>query len=138
VTETDAVQKALAGEHAAIYGYGVAGAWLRGASRASAQAAYSAHRARRDQLERLLTDQSVEPVAAAASYDLPVVVTDAATAVQLALALEEGVAATYADAVAATSGPLRELSASALQEAAVRAAHWRGHSVPFPGLPERG
>ena len=131
------LQVVLAGEHAAIYGYGVVGAQLRGRARTRAQAGYDAHRARRDQLSGLLVERDATPVAAAAGYALPRPVTTAADATVLATELEERIAAVWVDAVADLQGELRELAARVVQDAAVRAAAWRGGSVPFPGLPER-
>jgi D-arabinose 1-dehydrogenase-like Zn-dependent alcohol dehydrogenase len=136
-TTTRALQSVLAGEHATIYGYGVAGAQLAGVQRSRALSAYNSHRARRDQLEALVRARGAQPVAAAASYDLPSAVTSADDAVILATALEERLAAVWADAVAALPGNLRALAVRGLGDAAVSAAQWRGGSVPFPGLPER-
>jgi S-adenosylhomocysteine hydrolase len=136
-TTVRALQSALAGEHAVIYGYGVAGARLAGSARRSAQSAYDAHRRSRDELESLLRGRRAEPVAASATYTLPRPVTTARDAHVLAALLEERLAAVWADAVVALSGDLRALASRGLRDAAVRAARWRGGSVPFPGLPER-
>lgn len=137
MSETDALQRALAGEHAAIYGYGVAGARMRGRARADATTAYDDHLARRTMLLAKIADAGVAPAPAAAAYDLPFRVRTAKEAQNLAVTLEEGIASTYADVVAETQGEVREMAALALQEAAVRAARWRGRSVAFPGLRER-
>jgi hypothetical protein len=130
-----ALQTALAGEHAAIYGYGVVGAHLRGRARTRAQAAYGAHRARRDQLRDLIVERGATPVAAAAGYQLPRPVSSAADARLLATELEERLAAVWLDAVTELQDELRALAARVVQEVAVRAASWRGGSVPFPGMP---
>jgi Domain of unknown function (DUF4439) len=110
----DALQAALAAEHAAVYGYGAAGARLRGDAETQARAAYDAHRARRDQLTQLIRSRQGAPVAAAPAYALPFPVRTPAEATRLAA----------------------QLAVRALQEAAVRAVSWRGTSVPFPGLSE--
>jgi antitoxin (DNA-binding transcriptional repressor) of toxin-antitoxin stability system len=136
-TTTRALQSVLAGEHATIYGYGVAGARLTGAARRRAVAAYDSHRKRRDELVALIVARGDQPVAAASSYTLPAAVTSADDAVVLSTLLEERLAAVWADAVGALSGSLRMLAIGGLRDAAVRAAVWRGGSVPFPGLPER-
>lgn len=133
----DAVQAALAAEHAAVYGYGVVGARVGEERRAEATAAYAAHRARRDSLARTARDLGAKPAAAAAGYALPFAVPDAAAAVRLAAELEDRVAGVYADLVRAAEGPLRREAAGALREAAVRAVRWRGSGVAFPGLAER-
>jgi hypothetical protein len=137
MSELEALQKALAGEHAAVYGYGLVGARLGGRDRAAARAAYDAHLARRDRLAAMISGQSATPEPALPAYEPPFPVTDAASAVALAVTLEDGLAATYADGVAQTAGATRELMVRALYEAAVRATRWRGTSTPFPGLPEQ-
>ncbi|GHJ36364.1 ferritin-like domain-containing protein [Streptomyces sp. TS71-3] len=135
--EVAAVQAALAAEHAAVYGYGVVGARIAADRKGDARAAFDAHRARRDDLARAVRDLGGTPHAAAAGYALPFQVTDAAAAVRLAAQLEDRVAGAYADLVRAGSGTRRRTAADALRDAAVRAARWRGSSVPFPGLAER-
>ncbi|TQK51508.1 uncharacterized protein DUF4439 [Streptomyces sp. SLBN-118] len=133
----DAVQAALAAEHAAVYGYGVVGGRIGDARKAEAMSAYAAHRARRDALARTARDLGGEPAASAAAYALPFRVPDAAAALRLAAVLEDRVANVYSDLVRAAEGPLRKDAASALREAAVRAVRWRGSGVAFPGLTER-
>ncbi|MFJ8077975.1 DUF4439 domain-containing protein [Streptomyces sp. NPDC096176] len=135
--QLDAVQAALAAEHAAVYGYGVVGGRVGDDQENEAAAAHAAHRARRDSLERTVRDLGGEPSAAAAAYALPFSVPDAAAAIRLAAVLEDRVAGVYADLVRATDGPLRLDAAGALREAAVRAVRWRGSGVAFPGLAER-
>ncbi|MFE0864758.1 DUF4439 domain-containing protein [Streptomyces rochei] len=135
--ELDALQAALAAEHAAVYGYGVVGGRVGEERRTEARAAYDAHRARRDALTRDVRDLGARPVASAAGYALPFEVPDTASAVRLAAELEERVAGVYSDLVRAVGGDRRTAAAGALREAAVRAARWRGGSVAFPGLAER-
>jgi hypothetical protein len=133
----DAVQAALAAEHAAVYGYGVVGGRIGEERRTEARSAYDAHRARRDALAREVRALGGEPVAAAAGYALPFSVPDSAAAVRLAAELEDRVAGVYSDLVRAAEGDRRATAAGALREAAVRAVRWRGGSVAFPGLAER-
>ncbi|MFJ3044060.1 ferritin-like domain-containing protein [Streptomyces tendae] len=133
----DALQAALAAEHAAVYGYGVVGGRIAEERRAEARTAYDAHRARRDALAREVRDLGGAPVAAAAGYALPFSVPDSAAAVRLAAELEDRVAGVYSDLVRAAEGDGRASAAAALREAAVRAVRWRGGSVAFPGLAER-
>lgn len=137
-TVIDAVQAALAAEHAAVYGYGVVGGHLTGDRQAEAQQGYDAHRARRDSLMRTVADLGASPVAAAPGYELPFPIADAASAVRLAASIEERVAGAYGDVVRSTIGDLRRDATAALRDAAVRAVRWRGGSVAFPGLAERG
>ncbi len=132
-----ALQEVLAAEHAVIYGYGVAGARMTGGPRRRTQQAWNRHRARRDELAGLLTGLGGDPDPTAATYDLPAPVESAGDARELAILLEERLAAVWADAVTGLDGELRDVAVRGLGEAAVAAAAWRGGSVAFPGLPER-
>lgn len=136
----EALQRALAAEHAAVWGYGVVGGHLLPAQQRAAADAERAHRAWRDALSLGLRDRGATPVAAAASYELPFAVTDAATARRLAVHLEEGTAAVWHAALSAVSTPAdRRLALAALTAAATRAVQWRltvpgmAPTVPFPG-----
>lgn len=118
------LQALLSAEHAAIYGYGVVGGRLDDATRGTALAAYDSHRARRDQLEALLTAREATPEPAEAAYD--VATSSAEQALALAVRIEEGLALRWRDLVGATDDPeLRALGVAGLQETAVRAASWR-------------
>jgi uncharacterized protein DUF4439 len=135
--DVTALQETLAGEHATIYGYGVAGARLPGAARREARAAYDTHRARRDRWRALIVAAGAQPVPAAAAYTLPFPVRTPADARRLAALLEQRLAVGYARLVAASTATERELAARSLQDAAVRALRWSGSSPAFPGLPDR-
>ena len=131
-----ALQGALAAENAAIFGYGVAGAYMSGAQQSTATAFWNAHRSAGDTLAGLLRARGAQPAAADASYKLPFTVRDRSQAVALAIYLEDGVTAAYLGVVGATSQTgLREFGAEAMQASAVRATHWRGSAPAFPGLP---
>lgn len=133
--ELTALQRVLAGEHAAIYGYGVIGPRVPSAQRAAVSAAYDSHRARRDELAALIRARGAEPVAAAPAYLTPPL-PDAAAARTLAVAMERALARHWAELVAATGDPaLRRLAATALAETAVRSVAWGAGPQPFPGLP---
>jgi uncharacterized protein DUF4439 len=137
MTELEALQAALAAEHATVYGYGVAGAVLRGADRGYATAALNAHLALRDRLIALVTSLKAAPVAAQPAYQLPSAVTDATTARALAAHLEEGGAGAVWDVIAASApgGRVRAAAITWLSDAAVRAAHW-GAKQALPGQPQ--
>lgn len=133
-----ALQAALAAEHAAIYGYGVAGSRLSGERQERAQRAWEAHRARRDRLRAVIARRGAEPVAAQPAYRLPFPVTTARAAVQLAATLEDGVTAAYLGLVGVPSLRLRRYAALAMQESVARATQWRGATTAaFPGLPRQ-
>jgi hypothetical protein len=130
-----ALQAALAAEHAAVYGYGVVGAYLTGTSRATATADWMAHQVSRDTLEAMLRSRGAQPVAAAVGYQLPVAVRTPAGAARLAVTLEDRVATAYLGLVAVSATAVRQFGAEQLQVSALRAAAWRGSTVAFPGLP---
>ncbi|MFB6892743.1 ferritin-like domain-containing protein [Kitasatospora sp. NPDC056327] len=132
-----AFQDALSAEHAAVYGYGVVGARLPDAQRTDARTALAAHQARRDAWQRLLTGTGATPAPAAAGYQLPFPVTDAAAATRLAAHLETRLTTVYADLVATAPTTRRTLAADALRECALRATRWGAAPTPFPGLPDQ-
>jgi hypothetical protein len=135
VTETEALQATLAGEHAALYGVGLAGGRLkRGARFRAATILYEQHRKRRDQLAEFLVDVGETPVAAAAAYDLPQAVTSAATATALVLLIERRLTAVYGDLVEATDqNPVRTFAVQALIACSQAQLSWGGSPAAFPG-----
>jgi hypothetical protein len=129
-----ALQAALAAEHAAVYGYGVAGAHLSGARQRAAAHDWEIHQAARDTLAAMITARGARPVAAAPAYRLPFPVHGSRAAVSLAAFLEDRVATAYLGVVALSGARLRLFGARALESAALRAAGWRGRTLAFPGL----
>lgn len=140
MTVDEVLRSLVEAEHAAVYGYGVLGARLDDATRRVAQTAYDAHRARRDELSRVLQDRGGSPPLPLPAYD--VTVADRPAALALAVRLEEGLSVRWRLLVTATANEaLRRLGVAGLQETAVRAAQWRklaGLStvtVALPGTP---
>jgi uncharacterized protein DUF4439 len=129
-----ALQAALAAENAAIFGYGVAGAHLTGSSQAAAEQDWTGHNQARDTLAAMISARGAAPGAAQAYYQLPFRVHDAPSATRLAAYLEDGVTRAYLGLVAVSDQRLRRFGAMAMQEAAQRAASWRGSTLAFPGL----
>jgi hypothetical protein len=129
-----ALQSALAAEHAAVYGYGVVGAYLGGAEQDEAKTDWHAHLLARDELVAMITRLGGTPTAAHVAYELPLRVTDPRTARLLAIQLEDGVTRAYLAVVAVRNQPLREWAAMAMRPPALRAARWRGATLAFPGL----
>jgi hypothetical protein len=141
-TENEALQKALAAEHAAVWGYGVVGAALGFEAREPAAAAEVAHRDARDRVITLLAGRSVEPVGAEGGYTLPFPVLSGADAAALGVALEDGVAGAWVRVLdQAAERSTRELAVEALSAAEVRAVGWRiaANQSPvtkaLPGIP---
>jgi hypothetical protein len=129
-----ALQAALAAEDAAIFGYGVVGAHLTGSSQTAAGQDWTGHNQARDTLTAMISGLGATPTAAQASYQLPFRVHDTASATALAAHLEDGVTRAYLALVAVSDQRLRRYGAMAMQQAAQRAAFWRGSTQPFPGL----
>lgn len=136
VSLVDALQDALAGEHAARYAYAVIGGVVdpTGPTETLALAAYGAHSARRDRLDERLRELGESPAAAEPGYALPETVRAAGDAQQLARQVEDRCAVLYAAVVAASTGPLRRRAADWLEDAAVRTLDWGAASTAFPGV----
>ena len=139
MTELDALQTALAGEHAAVYVYGALGGRTSATSTpllaTAVTEAYTTHRARRDLLTAAVIDLDGEPVAAEAAYEVPRL--DSPRDVErAAVDLERACAAAYAYLVASTTDADRRLAITALNDAAVRELAFRGTPETFPGLDE--
>ena len=138
--QVGALQTALAAEHAVVWGYGVVGGRADDALLPAVRAADSAHRARRDGTAALVHEYGGDPVVTEPSYALPFPVPDRRAALRLAVHLEEGAAAAWRYAVAATDDvDVRRTALTALSDAAVRATRWRmalpttPATVAFPG-----
>jgi hypothetical protein len=130
-----ALQGALAAEHAAVYGYGIVGAMLGNGLQSQARAYWVAHQEARDALAAMLVKLGATPAAASPAYRLPFAVTGQASAVRLAVLLEDGVVQGYLGVVAVTDPTLRSFGALSMQPPASRAVVWRGSTVAFPGMP---
>ncbi|MBI3689056.1 MAG: ferritin-like domain-containing protein [Actinobacteria bacterium] len=136
----DALQRTLAAEHAAVWGYGMVGAVLVGQQRAAARAADTAHRDQRDLLADLVRARGARPRTAEPAYEVPFPVRSAADGELLAGQLEDRTAAAWHYLVgAADTADLRRTAVAGLTAAAVRATRWRwivtpdNPTVPFPG-----
>lgn len=141
--EVEALGAALAAEHAAVWGYGVVGAALPGDRRETAEASERAHRDARDGLVAALVERGADPGGPEGGYELPFPVLSAADAAELAVALEDGVAAAWVRVLGDAAGPsTRRLAVEALGATEVRAVAWRTRAGrtpvtdPFPGLPD--
>ncbi|GIJ20184.1 ferritin-like domain-containing protein [Micromonospora lutea] len=136
-----ALADALTAEYAAIWAYGPIGVRLSDAERKAAVAAEAAHRARRDALVMQLSTGGGTVPPDRAGYALPFPVTDRASALRLAVQVEERTAAFWRAALPVSTGADRDRALAALVEYAVRATRWRRSAgstpltVPFPGRP---
>ncbi|MEU4675919.1 ferritin-like domain-containing protein [Micromonospora sp. NPDC023737] len=138
-TPAEALAAALNAEYAAIFAYGPIGVRLSGSARTDARQAEAAHRRRRDALVVQLSTAGATVPPDRAGYTLPFPITDRASALRLAIEVEERTAAHWRAALAATSGSDRDQALDALVDYAVRATRWRRTAkitpltVPFPG-----
>lgn len=138
-----ALQEALAAEHAAVWVYGVAGAFVSGELVRRLDDAATAHQARRDATERMLIDTGAQPVPSEPGYLTPEPVTDTASALRMVIVAETDAAAAWRSVVERSPADpdLRGAALEALTAAAVRATRWRAATgttpmtVPFPGAP---
>ena len=138
LTPVQALQKALAGEHAAMYLFGVLGAQASKSRQPSLFArlsdSYADHRAARDQLTVLIQAKDADPVAAAVAYDLPGPTRTPEQLVAVALLVEQRLTATYAELVAHTSANDRRFAIGALDASALRELAYGGRPADLPGL----
>ena len=141
-TEAEALNTALAAEHAAVWGYGVVGAALPADKQDLAATSESAHRDARDRLVARLAEGDTEPVGEQGAYELPFPVLSEVDAAKLAVTLEDGVSGAYVRLLGnAAEQATRELAVGALGTTEVRAVAWRTRAKqtpvtnPFPGLP---
>lgn len=140
--EIDALQLALAGEHAAIWGYGEVGARSVDTRVPEILAVQQTHRVRRDLVEGVLLGAGATPVASDPVYALPSLITDPVSALRVAALIEDGVAATWRYVLGrTTTTTVRTTAGEALTTTAVQALRWRvvvGDAGPtttaFPGI----
>lgn len=146
MTPVEAQQATLAGEHAAVYLYGVLGAQASESRQPALYArlvdAFHVHRKRRDQLTVAIAASGADPVPSEVSYDLPgptgtpTATGSASNAAELndaALRVERRIARTYGQLVESTAGAERRWALVALDDSAVRQLEFRGTPEMFPG-----
>jgi hypothetical protein len=137
MTPTQALQAALAGEHAAVYLTGALGAQASKSRQPALYAAllnsYRAHRTLRDQLTVLISAHGAAPVAAEPAYAIPDNLATTAELNDAALQLERRIAKTYGQLIENTSGGDRRWALVALNGGAVRQLEFRGTPEMFPG-----
>ncbi|MBN9611823.1 MAG: ferritin-like domain-containing protein [Actinobacteria bacterium] len=137
----DALQAALASEHAALWAYGLVAAYDPKAA-AAVTAAITSHQNTRDLAANLIVQGGATPVGPDPAYTTPHPVTDVATAQALALIIESDCAAAWRSVAGHTDdSTLRGTALSALTDCAMRMVSWRKAAgdtpltIPFPGAP---
>ncbi|WP_254125739.1 ferritin-like domain-containing protein [Amycolatopsis sp. CA-230715] len=132
----DAVQEALAAEHAAIWVYGLVTAFLPDGYQASATDSAAEHRARRDACERMLASAGVTAKPAQPAYVTPKPVTDGKSAMAVVAIAETDVATAWRGVIERTDDRgLRGFAVLALTGAARRCTRWRVAAGEHPSAP---
>ena len=138
MTPVEALQKALAAEHASVYLYGLLGARASASAQpvlfARLEQAYAEHRTARDDLVARLARRDVDPVASETDYAAPGPTSTPAEIQAVARTLERRVAQTYGETVAHTAGEDRLAAIGALDATAVRGLGFGEPPTDFPGL----
>jgi hypothetical protein len=140
MSAVEALQQALAAEHAAVHVLAELGGRIS-ASQSPRQAsllrsAYETHRGRRDQLMSELGRLGATPTPPAPAYAVDSEDRAASHLVAVALRTEQRSAEAYAEMVAGTTGRLRRWAVAALAESARRQLTLGGRPGAFPGLAE--
>lgn len=137
-----ALQAALAAEHAALWCYALAVAFLPPEQAEQARDDAEAHATLRTAVEQTLTDLGQRPVTAQPAYATPAPVVDDASAAELVLVAETDALAAWRSVLEHTTDrPLRAAALTALTDATLRCARWRAvvgrpPTIPvFPGRP---
>jgi hypothetical protein len=125
-----ALLKAIEGEEAAVYAYGVAAAFLTGSASDLARGGLAAHRLRVAALRQTLPTDQQPPAPLGFEITRPV---DAETAASLLADVESRLCAVYADLATETTDSNRRDAVLVARECAVRAIAWGGAPQAFPG-----
>ncbi|WP_020665933.1 ferritin-like domain-containing protein [Amycolatopsis nigrescens] len=138
----DAMQQALAAEHAAIWVYGLVSAFLPANYTAATGEGATEHRDRRDACIRMLASAGATPAPAEAAYVPPKPVTDGKSAMSVVGLAEGDAAAAWRGVLEHTDAKeLRTVAAGALTGSARRGTRWRiaagdePAALPLPGSP---
>jgi hypothetical protein len=138
MTPVQALQKALAAEHAAVHLYGLLGAQSSSSRQpvlfSRLTGAYDEHRSFRDRLTELVSRKGEDPVAAKVDYEVPGRTSTPGQIEAVARTIERRVTRTYGELVANTSGGDRRWAISALDATALRVVAFGGAPGHFPGL----
>lgn len=133
---TDALQAALSAEHAALWCYSLAVAFLPTAQRGPARDDLGAHRSLRAQIEQTLAQVGTPAVSAQPAYSTPQPVTDEHSAAALLVVAEDDATVAWRSVLEHTTEPaLRTAALQALTAATVRGARWRRVAGTTPAIP---
>ena len=121
LTQGPALTQAIQGIDAAIYGYGVIGAYVSSSSQKKVERAIATLNRQRLSFELALGVQVNE---AAVAYELPTPITDAASASNVAELIEMKLIPLFDDVVKRSTGITKSTAEIASAKAANRAANW--------------
>jgi hypothetical protein len=131
-----ALQDALAAEHAALWSYALAVAFLEADQAAAARTDAAAHRELRAAVEVVLVQAGQRPVPAQPAYATPQPVLDAVSAAGLLVTAEADAAAAWRSLLERSADPrLRRTGFDALVATTARSARWRGAAGTVPAVP---
>jgi hypothetical protein len=131
-----ALQDVLGTEHAALWSYALAVAYLSPQQVADARTDAAAHRELRAQIEVVLTQLGQRPVSAQPAYATPQPVTDAASAAGLLVTAETDAAAAWRSVLERSPNrAVRRKGLRALIETTARCARWRAAIGADPAVP---
>jgi hypothetical protein len=138
----DALQGALAAEHAALWCYSLIAAFLPADHLAQASDDSEAHVTLRTAVEKTLTDAGIPPVSAQPAYSTPQPVVDGPSAAALAVVAETDALTAWRSVVErSASRGVRRFALDVLSAGTLRCARWRvvvnspPAILPFPGRP---
>lgn len=132
----EALQRALAGEHAALWAYSLALAFVPPEWAARARADIEAHTRLRGQITTTLTEVTERPVSAQPAYSPPQPVVDAVSAGALLVAAESDAIAGWRSVLERSAAePLRQAALRAMIECTARVTFWRQVTDRSPVVP---
>ncbi len=132
----EALQRALASEHAALWAYSLAPAFVPPDWATRARADIEAHKTLRAQVTQTLSDLGKRPVSAQPAYTPPQPVVDASSAGALLVAAETDTTAAWRSVLERTTiGKLRGAGLKAMIESTGRLAYWRAVTDRAPVIP---
>jgi len=138
MTPVGALQATLAGEHAAVYLYGVLGGQVSRSSQPKLATLvgelYDAHVSRRNRLTELVSAHDVDPVASASAYRLPNALTNATELKAAAREIETRCLQLYGQTVGSTSGADRAWAITTLLTASTQVLALGIAPSDYPGM----
>jgi hypothetical protein len=133
---TQALQAVLGAEHAALWCYSLAVAFLVEPQQGQARRDADVHRELRSRIEQTLTQLGQRPVSAQPAYATPQPVTDPASAARLLIVAETDCLTSWRALLEQTPDQgLRDAGLKALIDATARCARWRAATGTTPAVP---